>query len=1538
MTEQLQGNPFSRHPLKVVLLDPRKGTAVRTYVLIGTTSRAVADAARRAGKWRADVAPRDTEVLRDYFGADWKALLAPEAAPTRNDIITGAGDRDAAKEGGTWAPLPSDNILSRGFDDEPVGGGNGEFGNLDDFDHIDDLSEETVVTHEIEPIMGPRKLVMDGGPLVYSDTAVYPEDTIWDLRLKIFITTGIPPYRQHLFYTTGDGMLRLPYRITLEGGPVVTDIRTLYNGAAAGQSESLVAGMPIDNKFEEQKESLTVEALDTFQKLEVGAGILITTAYVVDLYSVVPPVWESNSQRRAELLAVIQDKYQFDLLYYGGVIRFWPQLSPDALQLALTDTESLTGTYPLLAPDPDALRARLNLERTLAERAHAYRFPRDPRTRPSIAVTSAEVQVGSEGLQTRASARNIFDWIPTSTAIPATVSRFDTVDPESGNVASVAVSRRHASSYMPRVAPALDRFSARAPRKPAVSFAIMRSGREHSQSEAERGTTSSLLAYMTLWEDARYTAVSQWREDDRVPFEQVRKDLSRTTAPLIKRINSMGPAALPFGGELSEISESHTAAFGLITVSAFWPHAVTSEGFRQIKNRWRDYEKAGIVGIKGLQQAGAYVLQFRKGIVGYDPSAIERVAIRRFATGVAIAPGKNTEETISVANRYAYLTDVNVLARWNSLYGGRTVRIYHRATDIRIEVVGAEGMSEFDIIRQYLFAFLDGLLSGPGKVEGLRLERHQSHRERADREEETIRGPGSRRLRRLQEKDPNLFDLKKYNEAATVYSVLCQAGRQPHVYSEDEIANMPQKKRAALIKYWNFTEDRPAYYECPSAQYPYLSFRAGQHPLGYCLPCCKKTRPAADSRAAIINEECVRARKWEVTSDEETASRHVLSYGKVIPVGRISEIASTISEGILHEALPRPYSLKMVGVPQTTPGVPDAGFMYSVAAAVADEGETLDDVVQNLAEVCVNMEQSFSTLGGGAAAVFLSASTLADSLIRAFAERSSDLSPLSPGGEAGGTWRDIVRDLVRLAYGIEIVVLVDRAADGDVVIEAAPETIEAFFPISTPESVIERPPLRIALIAIVGGASATSTAGTYPIFAMDPKAFLRTPILNRPSQARRVFDPEEHEQHNDALRSKITPLADHVVNMLREVLSLAGPTPGPVLDLHFLIGACAESSEYRIVEKLANLRGRCYGAMVSYTSSKTIFFFPTRESPCAADGLPVRFGPRPAKLADKELVYKFLAQLNTYARKIGERTKEIPFVPIATLVDPSGSQLGFALGDPAGSFLLCYHDPISLGSENSGTPTINVPYDPLEVDTAIVEARGGKYPMVPLPAVASTASHVNHLYKLFMAEFAAAMKEERNAAIRKKLSVSIKSTRFDSPGSVTKFRENLVTILKSYPDDLRAIRTVISRELSQPSHDISASIDRAISVSVFGFDFSTLNDLRNKPHSDIVASLRKLMVPRIEITDSKAESVGPPSNIFAACTIDSSIDRPQCYRGKLLVPADRVDTLIDILAADIVDKRKTVTLTMAAGIFDEKDLIERAGETLRLIESPFGWS
>jgi hypothetical protein len=103
--------------------------------------------------------------------------------------------------------------------------------------------------------------------------------------------------------------------------------------------------------------------------------------------------------------------------------------------------------------------------------------------------------------------------------------------------------------------------------------------------------------------------------------------------------------------------------------------------------------------------------------------------------------------------------------------------------------MGMDNMDEFEIIKRYIFSFLDSLVIGPNKIKG---EKQIIQK--------TTPVEGSQRLKSLQERDPELFDIKKHDSDATVYSVLCQSNRQPTIYDDLDLKSMSLKERSKLVK------------------------------------------------------------------------------------------------------------------------------------------------------------------------------------------------------------------------------------------------------------------------------------------------------------------------------------------------------------------------------------------------------------------------------------------------------------------------------------------------------------------------------------------------------------------------------------------------------------------------------------------------------------------------------------------------------------------------------------------------------------------
>jgi hypothetical protein len=1161
-------NPYGREPLQVTLFDVSAGAPVRSYMFLGAApenvlaaaSRGAPDGARDgryprpsgAGPWpKTTWSAADGEVLRRHYGPRWRALLTPRVGAAL--LAPWAGDG-----------APPDRGRSGG--DAAI-----DFGNLDDFDDADIVvdDDELARAAEADPderrkpsgrrffaeANAPAEAAEPSAPswdprTAYVREAAYPEDTYADLRAKIYAATGVPPYRQHLFYTLGepdgesegegegesagadasesaggargargardgDGEpVRVTYRVTAEGALVLVDARRLAADLAAGRGD-LVAGVPVDRRLERRKDDVRVDALDAFRALEESPGVYARRVFVADLETLLRP-------RRAELLKAMADRFQFDLLYYGLVLKYWPQLSPEAFRLAVEAPRELAEEFPALAPPLAAERERLALERRLVDAVYARakaigaRLERAERG-GGLAVTEAAVVVEPRGARTPVAVRNVLDWVPASARLPAAVARVPTAA-VGGMTRTDArrvyvVEKTHVTAAALPHAGLIDRFLARVPRRPGVAFAILRGGRR------ERAAARPQFVYLTLYEDGRYQAESAWREDDRVGFDAVIEQLTEAAGPVIARVNAMGAAALPLGGRLETPAEAARAegraAVTGLTVSAFWPHALTSDSFRALRSRWRDYERAGLVSVRGLQQAGAYAFYFRKGVTAYDPRAIERVVSRGGPGGADPGAGSGAPPRQAATNHYAHLTDPAAALRWDYVYPGRLVRIYHRTTDLRVEVVGAT-MEEFRRIRLYVFAFLDGLLEGPGRLDAKELAARAA-------------APPGGRLKALQERDPDLYDLKKYDEGATVYSVLCQGDRQPELVPDAEAKAALAaggKKGDALVRYWNFTEKRPAFYRCPSRDFPFLSFRAGEHPLGYCLPCCKKTRALEGTKIHLVNRLC--AEKLEIAADDEaladdpTTSRHVLTYGKPVPPSRIAAPPPVLVEGLFFGAFAPPYVFRLLGVPQDAPALPEAGYFFALADAL---GLSAVDFARELADAALALRETYRSLAGGGAAVFLSAEDLADAIVGAFAappgaDDAPAFSPFGPGGAAASVWREVVADLVRIRFDLEVVVFADPSGAGAPTLEApaaAAARLRASAEVETDVVVLVAHP-----------------AGTYPLVAMDQKEFLRRTPGGGAGVARRFFSA--------AYAPGDVP--DRVVEVLRGVAAAAASPPG----------------------------------------------------------------------------------------------------------------------------------------------------------------------------------------------------------------------------------------------------------------------------------------------------------------------------------------------------------------------------------------------------------
>ena len=255
-------------------------------------------------------------------------------------------------------------------------------------------------------------------------------------------------------------------------------------------------------------------------------------------------------------------------------------------------------------------------------------------------------------------------------------------------------------------------------------------------------------------------------------------------------------------------------------------------------------------------------------------------------------------------------------------------------------------------------------------------------------------------------------------------------------------------------------------------------------------------------------------------------------------------------------------------------------------------------------------------------------------------------------------------------------------------------------------------------------------------------------------------------------------------------------------------------------------------------------------------------------------------------------------------------------------------------------PAARVPYPMEEVDRAIYSL-GGVAAEAPLPpataALAEQGVFRDNLYPLFVAEFAAVLRGERDAAIREELQKLVRKTRFGAPGALAAFRAGLRAVLAGFPPDIAALGALAAGVFSREGPERTGkALAAALEATAFGFDRTTLARLRARGREDRRAAereLREVMTRRVEAS-AEAPGVALP-NIYVACSLPTALVRPQCDGGRLRIPSAMFGSFTEILMSDILNPGKDATLAaMTTGIIEEHRFIIRPGEKILIRQAP----
>lgn len=370
---------------------------------------------------------------------------------------------------------------------------------------------------------------------------------------------------------------------------------------------------------------------------------------------------------------------------------------------------------------------------------------------------------------------------------------------------------------------------------------------------------------------------TRWNEDSKLDFSDVVKLTKAAVTPVLRQLPELPRFVHP--------QFSNTSL-------AFWFGNISREQFNSLGQILAAQAQAGLILLKESinEHSAQYDYYMRYGMISHSQALIHRLGWQ---------------------NWYGRYYVPSMMSRWSKMFRlKRPCRWHLQGNTLKITINSMRNDDESAIAGSIIALGISDAMKTKGK---------------SSKSDDGT----NQRARQLRNKDPNLYNLNQYDADAPIYTKVCQKKHQPKIISADEARKMSKSR---VIRYWNFTEDRPELYSCPNA-FPHMRFITGKHPRNFCLPCCKKmsVEKSSNEQRKQINSECFRHHVY-VPDDDSTGANlnYVIHYLKPLPNGRLSR---------LHPLLePVLYRTGAEGTDSSCTALGKRLYHYGIPQLVAVEG------------------------------------------------------------------------------------------------------------------------------------------------------------------------------------------------------------------------------------------------------------------------------------------------------------------------------------------------------------------------------------------------------------------------------------------------------------------------------------------------------------------------------------------------------------------------------------------------------------------------
>jgi hypothetical protein len=223
----------------------------------------------------------------------------------------------------------------------------------------------------------------------YFTTSIYPEDSFWTLKQKIFLSTGIPIYRQHLFVRLGE-IHKTAYSVVIQDSD--------YPISRKKDTKKIMDVM-IDLSLYSNREFLQIRTEETYTTIE---EYIDEEFFMYDLEDYLAPI---NKQE------LLNDAYKFTVVYNSIIKKYFPALDDHMFKLYLSDESKVISIYPLLNIPSRYLQDRFSAEKKILDDVYHNVEKYDKQYSPDLMLEINNIEIFCSNIGSKLIIRNLIDII-----------------------------------------------------------------------------------------------------------------------------------------------------------------------------------------------------------------------------------------------------------------------------------------------------------------------------------------------------------------------------------------------------------------------------------------------------------------------------------------------------------------------------------------------------------------------------------------------------------------------------------------------------------------------------------------------------------------------------------------------------------------------------------------------------------------------------------------------------------------------------------------------------------------------------------------------------------------------------------------------------------------------------------------------------------------------------------------------------------------------------------------------------------------------